>query len=164
MQGNCPDTMVQEAGPCEDLMQGVDQLEFISNIFSFMLRANVSALPEYNCAGSGPMRGFCIRAFRLLWANSSSSAMSAYLHHGPMQAFFLAALPLLARTRVSYGNLVCAGWTQILLCRKWAPARILHKGFQAAVSQLKLISNIRAFTTQGQCKHFSQQHSHCRPA
>jgi len=92
-----------------------------------------------------------------------------------MQAFFLVALPLLAHMRVSYGNPVCAGWTQILLCRKWAPARILHKGFQAAVSQLELISDIAAvsqlelisdicaFTTRGQCEHFSQQHSHCRP-
>jgi len=35
---------------------------------------------------------------------------------------------------------------QILLHRKWAHVRILHKGFQAAVSQLELISNIRTFT------------------
>jgi len=35
---------------------------------------------------------------------------------------------------------------QILLHRKWAHARILHRGFQAAVSQLELISDIRTFT------------------
>ena len=93
MQGNCPDTMVQEAGPCKDLMQGVGQLEFISNIFSFTPWANVSTLPKYYCAGSGPVQGFCIRAFRLLWANSSSSAMSAYLHCGPMRAFFPGSTP-----------------------------------------------------------------------
>jgi len=46
MQGNCLDTMVQEVGPCKDLMQGVGQLELIGNTFSFTLRANTSTLPE----------------------------------------------------------------------------------------------------------------------
>jgi len=43
---------------------------------------------------------------------------------------------------------------QILLHRKWAHARILHRGFQAAVSQLKLISNIHAFTPQANASIF----------
>jgi len=46
MQGNCPDTMVQEVGPCKDLMQGVGQLELIGNTFSFTPQANRSALPQ----------------------------------------------------------------------------------------------------------------------
>jgi len=58
-----------------------------------------------------------------------------------MQAFFPAALPLLAHTRVLYG-------------RKWAPVSILHKGFQAAVGQLELISDIRTFTLQANVSIF----------
>jgi len=46
MQGNCLDTMVQEVGPCKDLMQGVGQLELIGNTFSFTPQANTSALPQ----------------------------------------------------------------------------------------------------------------------
>jgi len=37
------------------------------------------------------------------------------------------------------------GSARILCHRKWAHLRTLHKGFQTAVGQLKLISNIRAF-------------------
>ena len=37
------------------------------------------------------------------------------------------------------------GSAQILCCRKWAHLRTLHKGFQTAMGQLKLISNICTF-------------------
>jgi len=72
--------------------------------------ANVSSLPEYYGAGSGPIRGLCIRDFRLLWANSNSSVTSAHLIHGPIQLYCPAALPLQAHVRVSCGSPFCAGW------------------------------------------------------
>jgi len=63
--------------------------------------ANASSLPKYYGAGSGPMRGLCIRDFRLLWANSNLSVASAHLIHGPIQLYFLAAVLLQAHMRVS---------------------------------------------------------------
>jgi len=64
----------------------------------------------------------------------------------------------------------CELIAQILWHRKWAHARTLHKGFQTAVGQLKLISNIRAFNpwansiilprttpTAGPCEHLVRQ-------
>jgi len=72
--------------------------------------ANASSLPEYYGAGSGPIRGLCIRDFRLLWANSSSSVTSAHLIHGPIQLYCPAALLLQAHARVLCGSPFCAGW------------------------------------------------------
>jgi len=42
----------------------------------------------------------------------------------------------------------------IVFCRKWAHARILHKGFQAAVGQLVLISNVCVVTPQANASIF----------
>ena len=42
----------------------------------------------------GPCEWLRMIAFRLLEANSSSSAMAVHWYHGPMQAFLLAAIPL----------------------------------------------------------------------
>jgi len=72
--------------------------------------ANVSSLPEYYGTGSGPIRGLCIRDFRLLWANSSSSVTSMHFIHGPIRLYFPAALPLQAHTRVSCGSPLHSGW------------------------------------------------------
>jgi len=66
--------------------------------------------PEYYVTGSGPIQGLCIRDFRLLWANSSLSVTSMHLIHGPIQLYFLAAVPLQAHARVSCSNLLRAGW------------------------------------------------------
>ena len=114
---------------------------------------NASSLPpEYYCTGSGPMRGFCISDFRLMWANSSSSVISAHLYREPTQPFSLVALPLQAHARVSCGSPLHSGWGQceliarIFWSRKWAHARIFRSGFQAAVGQFELISDIRSFT------------------
>jgi len=112
--------------------------------------ANVSSLPEYYGVGSGPMQGLCIRDYRLLWAISSPSVTSAHLIHGPIQLYFLAALLLQAHASLVQQPILC--WmgqckliAQILWCKKWAHVRTLHKGFQTAVGQLKLISSIHAF-------------------
>jgi len=48
----------------------------------------------------------------------------------------------------------CEHIAQILLCRKWARARILHKGFQAAMGQLELISDVCVFTLQANVSIF----------
>src|ERR1700704_2254128 len=43
---------------------------------------------------------------------------------------------------------------RIVFCRKWACARILHKGFQAAVGQLVLISDVCVFTPRANASIF----------
>ena len=43
---------------------------------------------------------------------------------------------------------------RIVFCRKWARARILHKGFQAAVGQLVLISDVCVFTPRANASIF----------
>jgi len=70
------------------------------------------------------MRGLCIRDFRLLWANLNSSVTSAHLIHGPIQLYFLAAVPLQAHARVSCGSPLRAGWANasslpLIRCWKW---------------------------------------------
>jgi len=82
------------------------------------------SLPKYYCVGSGPMRGLCIRDFRLLWANSNSSVTSVHLIHGPIQLYFPAAVLLHAHARVSCGSPLCAGCTNVsslplIRCWKW---------------------------------------------
>src|SRR4029077_3197645 len=92
----------------EEFQTAVGQLEFIGNTCAFkpwfpaalplqahtrslrgiLLRsrwAKTRPLPECCGTGSGPMRGFCLRNFRLLWANSSSSTRPAHLTHGSRQ-------------------------------------------------------------------------------
>ena len=72
--------------------------------------ANARSLPEYYGSGSGPMRGLPVRDFRLLWANSSSSATSTQFIHGPIRQYVLAALLLQAHARVSRGSPLHSGW------------------------------------------------------
>jgi len=116
--------------------------------------ANANSFPKYSGAGSGPMRGLCIRDLRLLWANSNSSVTSAHLIHVGQYGYISRQRSRCRPTRESRAAAHCmldrpmrahALIARILLCRKWAHARTLHKGFQTAVGQLELISNIRAF-------------------
>ena len=104
IQGHCLDSTVQEVAHARILHKGWANLSLSSISLHVHCRAMQADCPKYYCTGSGPMRGFCIRAFRLLWANSSSSATSARLHRRPMRAFSMAALPLQARARVLYGS------------------------------------------------------------
>jgi len=79
----------------------------------------------------GQLKLICNICMFILWANASifhGSTPAA----GPCESLILQPYFLL-------------DGPQILLCRKWAYARVLHKGFQAAVSQLKLIGNIHTF-------------------
>jgi len=116
--------------------------------------ANARSLPGYYGAGSGPMQGFCIRDFRPLWANSSSSAISAHLHCGPIRAYHSAALPLQGHTRVSCGSPLYSGW---------ASARPLPKYYGAGCGAHASILHNPHIHTAGQCKNLSWQRSCGRP-
>ena len=102
------------------------------------------------------MRRLCMRAFRLLWANLSLSMISVHLCHGPMRG----PCESFMHQPVLCWMGQCEFIAPIFWRRKWAHARILHNGFQAAVGQIELISNIlhsHREPMQGNCQNIVGQ-------
>jgi len=129
------------AGPCERLVQQpvlcwMGQCELIAQILWHRKWAHSRTLHKGFQTAVGQLELISnIRAFNP-WANSiifPGSGPAVGPHESLMRQPILCWM----------GQ--CKLIAQILWCRKWAHLRTLHKGFQTAVGQLELISNICAF-------------------